>query len=92
MRDGEGATRVSHLRGRRARRTTAEADTAARAVGENMLVRCALHGADPNWGRMLAALGASGVELDPGRIAVAVGGVGIVSGGIGVERSEGRGP
>ena len=88
VRDGEGATRVCTYAVSGAL-DNGQADTAARAVAENVLVKCALHGADPNWGRMLAALGASGVELDPGRIAVAVGGVGIVSGGIGVERSEG---
>jgi glutamate N-acetyltransferase / amino-acid N-acetyltransferase len=82
VRDGEGATRVCTYAVSGAM-DDEQADTAARAVAENVLVKCALHGADPNWGRMLAALGASGIELDPGRIEVAVGGVGIVSGGIG---------
>ena len=78
VRDGEGATRVctytvtgaiSDARG--ARRPRA-------AVAENVLVKCALHGGDPNWGRILAALGAAGVHLDPDRVAVVVGGVPIV--------------
>ena len=87
VRDGEGATRVCTYAVSGAL-DDSQADTAARAVAENVLVKCALHGADPNWGRMLAALGACGIELDPGRIEVAVGGVGIVSGGVGVARSE----
>ena len=53
-----------------------------------MLVKCALHGADPNWGRILAALGAAGVHLDPDRVAVSIGGVPIVDAGAGVAGSE----
>jgi glutamate N-acetyltransferase/amino-acid N-acetyltransferase len=45
-------------------------------------VRCALHGSDPNWGRMLARAGTCGVALDPGRIAVWIGAAQLVAGGI----------
>jgi glutamate N-acetyltransferase / amino-acid N-acetyltransferase len=87
VRDGEGATRVctyvvSGAAG------DADAERAARAVAENVLVKCALHGGDPNWGRMLAALGASGATLQPERIDVRIGGVPVVAGGSGVDGAE----
>ncbi len=87
VRDGEGATRICTYAVSGAR-DDRDAGLAARAVAENVLVKCALHGADPNWGRMLAALGACGIELDPDRVDIAVGGVGIVSGGVGSEAPE----
>jgi glutamate N-acetyltransferase/amino-acid N-acetyltransferase len=86
VRDGEGSTRVCTYVVTGAV-SDAEARDAARAVAENMLVKCALHGADPNWGRILAALGAAGVHLDPDRVAIAVGGVPIVTAGEGVEHA-----
>jgi glutamate N-acetyltransferase / amino-acid N-acetyltransferase len=84
VRDGEGSTRVCVYTVTGAL-SDPEARAAARGVAENVLVKCALHGGDPNWGRILAALGAAGVHLDPDRVAVAVGGVPIVHGGAGVE-------
>ena len=48
-------------------------------------MRCALHGADPNWGRMLARAGTCGVDLDPGRLAVWIGPAQLVAGGVEVE-------
>ena len=83
VRDGEGSTRVCTYRVSGAA-DAEDAARAARAVAENVLVKCALHGGDPNWGRILAALGASGARLDPDRIGVRVGGVQVVSGGAGV--------
>ncbi len=87
VRDGEGTTRVCTYTVTGAI-STPEARSAARAVAENVLVKCALHGGDPNWGRILAALGAAGVHLDPDRVAVAIGGVPIVDGGAGVPDSD----
>jgi glutamate N-acetyltransferase / amino-acid N-acetyltransferase len=84
VRDGEGSTRVCVYTVTGAL-SDPEARAAARGVAENVLVKCALHGGDPNWGRILAALGAAGVHLDPDRVAVAVGGVPIVRGGAGLE-------
>jgi glutamate N-acetyltransferase / amino-acid N-acetyltransferase len=86
VRDGEGSTRVCVYTVTGAL-SGPEARAAARGVAENVLVKCALHGGDPNWGRILAALGAAGVHLDPDRVAVAVGGVPIVTAGEGVERA-----
>jgi glutamate N-acetyltransferase/amino-acid N-acetyltransferase len=86
VRDGEGSTRVCVYTVTGAL-SGPEARAAARGVAENVLVKCALHGGDPNWGRILAALGAAGVHLDPDRVAVAVGGVPIVTAGEGVEHA-----
>ncbi|MGN6379944.1 MAG: bifunctional glutamate N-acetyltransferase/amino-acid acetyltransferase ArgJ [Gaiellales bacterium] len=87
VRDGEGATRVCTFRVSGAA-GDADARLAARAVAENVLVKCALHGGDPNWGRMLAALGASGAAVEPLRISVRIGGVPVVERGSGVDGSE----
>ncbi|MFD4356374.1 bifunctional glutamate N-acetyltransferase/amino-acid acetyltransferase ArgJ [Nocardia sp. NPDC058519] len=51
-----------------------EALTAARAVARDSLVKTALFGSDPNWGRVLAAVGIAPVTLDPNRIAVSFNG------------------
>jgi len=71
-RDGEGATclievQVSGTAG------DAEAITVARTVCGSSLVKCAVHGRDPNWGRILAAAGRSGVAFDPGAVALWLG-------------------
>ena len=66
-------------------RSVADADRAARHVAEDQLVRCALYGADPNWGRIVAALGVCGVDLDTDRIAIDLGGVPLVRDGIAVD-------
>jgi glutamate N-acetyltransferase/amino-acid N-acetyltransferase len=53
VRDGEGVTKIADVRVEGAR-TTADADRIARVVAESALVKTALHGGDPNWGRILA--------------------------------------
>jgi glutamate N-acetyltransferase/amino-acid N-acetyltransferase len=53
----------------------------ARTVGESALVKTALHGGDPNWGRILAAVGRSGVDLDPGGVDVWIGDVWVAESG-----------
>jgi glutamate N-acetyltransferase/amino-acid N-acetyltransferase len=47
----------------------------AATVATSALVKTALHGADPNWGRILAALGRAGVPFDPNRVDVRIGDV-----------------
>ena len=64
--DGEGATKVVVVRVRGAS-TAAAAQAMARAVANSPLVKCAMHGNDPNWGRIVSAAGFSGVEFDPGK-------------------------
>jgi glutamate N-acetyltransferase / amino-acid N-acetyltransferase len=72
--DGEGASRVAAITVHGAP-TEAEAEKLARSVATSLLVRAALHGADPNWGRILMAMGNAGVDFDPGRVSVACGGI-----------------
>jgi glutamate N-acetyltransferase / amino-acid N-acetyltransferase len=74
VRGGEGATKLIAVRVRDAR-TEAEARQVARTIANSPLVKTAVHGADPNWGRILAAAGRSGVVFDPNRATVRVGGV-----------------
>jgi glutamate N-acetyltransferase/amino-acid N-acetyltransferase len=66
-RDGEGATKLVEVIVDGAK-TEAEAVQAARAVANSNLVKTAIHGADANWGRILAAVGYSGIEFDPAKV------------------------
>jgi len=88
VRDGEGATRVAEVRVEGAG-TAAEADRIARTVAESPLVKTALHGADPNWGRILAAVGRSGVDVDMGGVDVFLGDVWVAEGGRARDYDEG---
>ncbi len=72
--DGEGTEKVAAVTVRGAP-TELEADRLARAITASTLFRAAVHGADPNWGRILAAMGAAGVPFDPRRVSVTCGGV-----------------
>jgi glutamate N-acetyltransferase/amino-acid N-acetyltransferase len=74
VRDGEGATRFAEVRVEGAR-SADEADRVARAIAESPLVKTALHGGDPNWGRILAAAGRSGVALEADRVDIHLGDV-----------------
>jgi glutamate N-acetyltransferase/amino-acid N-acetyltransferase len=66
-RDGEGATRLVELRVTGAA-SEAQAHRVGDAIACSPLVKTAIHGNDPNWGRILAAAGASGTELEPERV------------------------
>jgi glutamate N-acetyltransferase/amino-acid N-acetyltransferase len=52
-----------------------DAVTAARAVARSNLLKCAIHGEDPNWGRILAAVGTTDASFEPDAIDVAINGV-----------------
>jgi glutamate N-acetyltransferase/amino-acid N-acetyltransferase len=80
IRDGEGVTRVAEVRVEGAR-TAVEADRVARVVAESPLVKTALNGGDPNWGRILAAAGRSGVDLDADRVSIWLGDVWVAEDG-----------
>lgn len=71
--DGEGATKVFEVRVSGAR-TAEEARQAARTIAASNLVKAAVHGADPNWGRVLAAAGRSGARVDDRRASVRIDG------------------
>ncbi|MCP5517342.1 MAG: bifunctional glutamate N-acetyltransferase/amino-acid acetyltransferase ArgJ [Verrucomicrobiales bacterium] len=70
VRDGEGISRVVTVRVSGAR-TDAEAELAARAVGNSALVKTSWHGGDPNWGRIMDALGYSAARVEEGRVDIA---------------------
>ena len=67
VRDGEGVHRVVTVRVSGAR-SVAEADAAARAVGNSALVKTSWHGGDPNWGRIIDALGYSPAKVSEDRV------------------------
>jgi len=75
-RDGEGATKLVTVRVRGAR-SPEEADRAARRIANSMLVKTAVFGGDPNWGRILQTVGAGRVRLDPQRAEVRLCGVAV---------------
>lgn len=66
-RDGEGVTRIFKVIINGAA-TKAQAAKAARAVADYPLVKCAVHGGDPNWGRIICAAGSAGVKLNPDKL------------------------
>ena len=70
--DGEGATKVFEVRVRGAA-SPADARLAARTITNSNLVRTAIHGGDPNWGRVLAAAGRSGARVDDRKASVRIG-------------------
>ncbi len=74
VKGGEGASRLVSV-GVTGAHTEAEARQAARAIANSPLVKTAVHGGDPNWGRIVAVAGRAGVRFDLGRARVAIGGV-----------------
>jgi glutamate N-acetyltransferase / amino-acid N-acetyltransferase len=68
-RDGEGATKYMEVTVKGAK-TLLDARKAAKAVVGSSLVKTAFFGADPNWGRIVAAAGYSGAEMDPDKISI----------------------
>lgn len=83
-RDGEGATKLLTVRVQGAP-DDEQARLAARAVASSNLVKAAVHGADPNWGRIVCALGYSGSEVAIDRLTVEVAGLTVFTRGAGVE-------
>lgn len=79
-RDGEGATKFVEITVNGAV-SEAEAEIAAKTVATSPLVKTALFGNDPNWGRTLAAIGRSGVKVDPARISLRLGDFQLVEAG-----------
>jgi glutamate N-acetyltransferase/amino-acid N-acetyltransferase len=79
--DGEGATKLVTVtvRGAASRR---DAILAARSVANSPLVKTAINGQDPNWGRIMMALGKSAAKVDQTRVGIAFGDEAIVEGGV----------
>jgi len=74
--DGEGAEHLVRIEVR-GTRSDADAVQLARTIASSQLVKTALHGCDPNWGRILAAAGRSGVRFNPDQVSVRIGPVSI---------------
>jgi len=70
--DAEGATRVFRVVVNGAA-TKADAQKCARSIADYDLVKCAIHGADPNWGRIVCAAGSCGVKLNPRKLTCKIG-------------------
>lgn len=86
--DAEGATTLAEVRVRGAK-DDAQAKRAAMRVANSLLVKTALFGRDPNWGRIMAALGDAGIRLDPSRISIWINGLKVVANGRGSGVPEG---
>lgn len=86
-RDGEGATKLIEVRIENAA-TLADARRAAKSIAGSMLLKAAVFGNDPNWGRALDAIGYSGVEAEEERISLAIQGVPVYRAGVPVPFDE----
>ncbi len=76
VRDGEGATRFVKLKVENAA-TYEDAVEVGRAVGTSPLVKTAIFGGDPNWGRVVSAVGNSGAKYDPSKVELKVGSISV---------------
>lgn len=85
--DAEGMTKMAMLTVTGAA-NDAEARIAAKNIAENNLVKCSWYGADPYWGRLLAAAGSSGVAFEPEKSAVAYGGITVARAGTNLKHDE----
>jgi glutamate N-acetyltransferase / amino-acid N-acetyltransferase len=79
-RDGEGATRLMRVEVTGAS-SREDARRALHAIATSPLVKTALHGGDPNWGRILAAVGRSGARIAPKKVSLSIGGLTLVANG-----------
>ncbi len=80
VRDGEGATKSFEVEVKNAK-SEKDARMAARAVVSSNLVKTAIFGEDPNWGRIIAALGYSGADFDPDKVSLFIEGICLVRDG-----------
>ena len=69
VRDGEGATKLVEYVITGAK-DDVEAETAAKALSDSLLMKTALYGEDPNWGRIASTIGASGIECDEATLSI----------------------
>jgi glutamate N-acetyltransferase/amino-acid N-acetyltransferase len=85
--DGEGATGRIRINVERAR-SERDAVRVARAIAESMLVKTAIYGKDPNWGRIIAAAGRAGARMIEEKTDILINGITIVRNGTGTGREE----
>jgi glutamate N-acetyltransferase/amino-acid N-acetyltransferase len=78
--DAEGAMRMFAvvIKGAASKQ---DAVKAARAVADYPLVKCAIHGKDPNWGRIICAVGSCGVKLNPKKLTCKIGNITVFKNG-----------
>jgi glutamate N-acetyltransferase/amino-acid N-acetyltransferase len=86
-RDGEGASKLVTIDVSGAR-DNASAARVARSIANSPLVKTAICGADPNWGRILSAAGNAGVEFDPSKVDIDMQGLAVCRGGLAAHFSE----
>jgi glutamate N-acetyltransferase/amino-acid N-acetyltransferase len=82
VRDGEGATKVIDILIKGALNAS-DAINAARTVGNSSLVKTAFYGQDPNWGRIIAALGRAEIQMEESRVDIWVDDIRLVTAGLG---------
>ena len=87
VRDGEGARKLVTIEVAGASADDA-AERIARSIANSLLVKTAIAGSDPNWGRILSAAGNSGVPLDPAKVDIELQGVAVCRSGLAAEFSE----
>ena len=85
--DGEGATKFLkiHVHGTK---NFADAKTVGMAVANSPLVKTAFFGEDPNWGRVICAVGYAGVPMDPEKTVVSFGGIPVYAHGVGANADK----
>jgi glutamate N-acetyltransferase/amino-acid N-acetyltransferase len=87
VRDGEGARKLVTIEISGASNDDA-AERLARAIANSLLVKTAIAGSDPNWGRILSAAGNAGVPLDPSKVDIDLQGVPVCRAGLAADFSE----
>jgi len=87
IRDGEGATKLIEVEVDGAP-FPKDARRVARRVANSLLVKTAVGGGSPNWGRVMAALGAAEAKIKPSKVEVYIGGLPVVKGGKGMDTEE----
>ncbi|MDP3789312.1 MAG: bifunctional ornithine acetyltransferase/N-acetylglutamate synthase, partial [Candidatus Omnitrophota bacterium] len=85
--DGEGATKFVEIEVIGAK-SAKDAKNIARKISTSNLLKCCIFGGDPNWGRVIAALGASNADFDPDKADVYLGRVRVFSGGARVKKYD----
>ncbi|BAM05098.1 bifunctional glutamate N-acetyltransferase/amino-acid acetyltransferase ArgJ [Phycisphaera mikurensis] len=87
VRDGEGMTKLLRVAVRGAA-SEEDADRVGRAICDSPLVKCAVHGGDPNWGRFVMAIGKSGAAVDGTRLRVTLGGHAVFTDGVPIDMND----
>src|SRR5210317_6614 len=87
VRDGEGATKLVRIQINGAA-SDADALAAARSVATSQLVKTAFFGEDANWGRIIAAVGYSGADVDPDKVNISFDDVAMVRNGLGLDSAQ----